>query len=291
LWTLLLACSPDPDALVPADTVDWSAEIDGMAGAPPGAIGLTVGAVAPTEPATFTATGLSPGDAVVFVVGLDGHGPDLCPAGIGGACFDVAARAYRIGRAVADITGTATLVWTPRVTFVPGLTLTAQAVYPDPVSPVFTPAVDVVIGESACPTMGEAGAPAFCPAACTGGCDGGTCRIACDGTSECQVTTLTCPDGMNCEVSCTGLSACQVSTVFCPDGGYCAIYCAFTSTCQFLDIYGGDGAVDLRCSGLSACQAGELWCGDGPCMSVCDGVSSSLGAEHCAASCDCDLGC
>lgn len=291
MWTLLLACAPDAGAPVMVDSVDWSADIDASLPPPPGAITLTVGAVAPTEAATFTVTGLTAGDNVVFVVGLDGHAADLCPAGLGGACFDVAWPAYRIGKARADLSGTATLLWTPPLPFVPDLTLTAQAVFPDVVAPVFSNTVDALIGESVCPTLGEAGAPALCPAACTGGCDGGTCHIACDDTSECQVTTLTCPDGMNCAIDCSGLSACQVSTVYCPDDGYCAIDCSFTSTCQFLDVHGSNGAVDLRCSGLSSCQLGELWCGDGPCDSVCNGVSASLGDEHCGASCDCDLGC
>ncbi len=292
LVSLLFACG-EPTAELPfqpAEDIDWALESFDAAPAPPGAITLTVTGLAPTEKAIYTVTGLAAGDNIVLVGTLDGAG-SYCPPALGGPCFSIAEPAFKVGNARADVSGTASFRAEAPLWMIPGYTVSFQAVYPDGVSSVFTSVVDVVVSESVCPTLGASALPAGCPAACTGGCDDATCRVDCSDTSDCQVTTIDCPDGMNCIVQCSGLSACQVSTINCPDDGYCDINCSFTSTCQFLQVHGGNGATDLNCSGTSACQIGELFCGDGPCTSTCGGISASLADEHCAASCDCDLGC
>jgi hypothetical protein len=46
---------------------------------------------------------------VTFLLSPDGEGCGLCPGRFGGLCLDVLAPVRRIGNAVADATGTATL--------------------------------------------------------------------------------------------------------------------------------------------------------------------------------------
>ncbi len=291
MWAALIACVAAPSEPWEAPEVDeWAPTLESPRPAPPGAIAISVTGLAPTETATITVTGLSPGDSVAVATSPNGLLPGgFCPPTLGGVCLDLSLPVGKVGNAIADAAGVAMMPWTVPLMVSPGTAMGFQAVYIDGADSVVSPAIEVVASESACPTNGVISAP-VCPAACTGGCDDGTCRILCNDTSECQVTTLTCPDDMNCHVICSGLSSCQVSTINCPDGGFCEIDCSFTSTCQVADIVGGDGGLHLECDGTSACQLAEVTCGSGPCLLECDGIGASISTHDCGASCDCDPG-
>jgi uncharacterized repeat protein (TIGR03806 family) len=78
-----------------------------------------------SEVSTYTVTGAGPGESVGLVGGVAGLGSGPCPPFLGGRCFHVVGPLQRIGSAVADANGSATIQFTAPPT--DGIRLATQA--------------------------------------------------------------------------------------------------------------------------------------------------------------------
>lgn len=129
-----------------------------------------------------------------------------------------------------------------------------------------------------CAAPGSLGEGA-CPAVCAS-CEGGRCRIACEGTSECRDTRLSCPEGWPCDVVCAGTSSCRDSVLQCPTDNECAITCAETSSCRSSRVVCGDGPCAVACqAGTNVCRDLVLQCGAADGRVQCEGSGEGIGVE------------
>ena len=128
-----------------------------------------------------------------------------------------------------------------------------------------------------------------CPNECSD-CPGGTtCRIDCNGTSECAAMTISCPAGFDCEVRCLGTASCSAATIDCPDTYGCNVICDADQACLNATLNcSSDGACSMDCqNAVDACTASQLQCGGNTCGAVCAGASGNP-IVTCGPSCDCN---
>lgn len=118
---LVAACDAPVDAL-DGPTLDaaalegWDLPVDRAAPPLPRDLTLDVDrTLEPGVPATFTVTGLNPGETVSLARG-DALTGDICPVGLGGGCVDIGGAVQILGQRTADGSGQATFTLTPPIT-------------------------------------------------------------------------------------------------------------------------------------------------------------------------------
>lgn len=140
---LLCACAED--------TSDLSAEAS-IDQAPPPALELSVGQLAPGYATRMTARTAPGGTRIYFAMSTRGRG-QTCPPVLGGTCLDIAA-ASQLGAVPANRAGYAELSLTPPRGLRNGVDVWVQAVAIDPNGRVIkSPVVAATTGAMACPAI------------------------------------------------------------------------------------------------------------------------------------------
>lgn len=165
--TLVLAgcaASPDPspwnDAAVPLAQALPSTSADVVA-PPMTTLAMTVDPLVPGQAATWTVTGLNPGETVYIARSGAGLGAGWCPPAAGGLCLDLLDPVELHAQRTADGSGVATVTFTVPATAPAGLTFGFQAVALRGTNSTKSPAVERTLGQTGTGDTGDTDGPPF----------------------------------------------------------------------------------------------------------------------------------